>query len=139
LLPSLRSLDSPTARAERKLMKSIQAVNQQAGDPQGARAVVEALGHLLRMNPSRLNQERQQFRLGQGQYAALRGVSFLARTSFRKVLIAYERGSSWSEMTKRYSIKVTDLLSFMRRLLRTTTTVQSQLRRRSLRPRYRTR
>lgn len=139
LLPSLRSMDSPTARAERELMKRIQAINQRAGDPQGERAVVEALGHLLRMDPSRLNQERQQLRLGHGQYAALRGVSFLARTSLRRVLIAYERGSSWSEMTKRYSIKVTDLLSFMRRLLRTTTNVQSQLRRRSLRPRYRTR
>ena len=103
-------------------MKRIQAINQRAGDPQGERAVVEALGHLLRMDPSRLNQERQQLRLGHGQYAALRGVSFLARTSLRRVLIAYERGSSWSEMTKRYSIKVTDLLSFMRRLLRTTTT-----------------
>ncbi len=120
-------------------MKRIQAVNQQAGDPQGARAVVEALGHLLRMDPSRLDHERQQLRLGHGQYAALRGVSFLARTSFRKVLIAYERGSSWSEISKRYSIKVTDLLSFMNRLLRTTSIVQSQLRRRSPRPRYRNR
>jgi predicted Zn-dependent protease len=138
LLPSLRSLDSPTARAERELVKRIQAVNQQAGDRRGERAVLEALGRLLQMDPSFLNQERQQLRLGLGQYAALRGVSHLARTSLRRVLVAYGRGSSWSDMTQRYGTKMANLLSFMRRLLRTTAIVQGQLRP-SPRSRYRTR
>jgi len=138
LLPSLRSLDSPTARAERELIKRIQAVNQEAGDRRGERAVLEALGRLLRMDPSLLNQERQQLRLGLGQYAALRGISDLARTSLRRVLVAYGRGSSWSDMTQRYGTKLSSLLSFMRRVLRTTAIVHGQLRP-TARPRYPTR
>ncbi|MFQ5852509.1 MAG: M48 family metallopeptidase, partial [Candidatus Binatia bacterium] len=105
LLPSLRSLDSPAGRAERELLKRVRAVNQQAGDPRGERAVLEALGHLLRIDPSILRQERQRLQLGYGQHAALRGVSFLGRTSLRQVVLAYEHGSSWTDMTQRYGTR----------------------------------
>ena len=127
-LPSPESLDSPTAKAERELLKRIQKVNQQAGDPQGQRAVVEAIGYSLRMNPSEVVRELKQMRIGFGQYAALRGVSSLGNTSLRRVLVPYERGTSWGDITRRNGIRMTELLSFMRRLLRTSVTIRGQSR-----------
>jgi predicted Zn-dependent protease len=126
LLPSPESLDSPTARAERRLMKAIGAVNQKAGDTRGQRAVVEALGHTLRRSTSFLVREMQELRLGYGQYAALRGVADIGRVSLRRVFADYERGASWTDLSKRHGIRMTELLSFMRRLLRTIGVVQGK-------------
>ena len=116
-LPTLSSLDSPVTRAEREMLKRVQAVNRQARGARGERAVVQALGLLLRMDPAILFRERQQLRLGYGQYAALRGVAWLGNRSLRSVQMAYERGSSWSELSRDHGTKLTELLSFMRRLL----------------------
>jgi len=110
LLPSLKSLDSPKARAERELMKRIQEVNQLIRDGRGERVLFETLGYYLKMDPYFLYQERQKVRLSYGEYVALRGLSFKGRTSFGQVLRTYGRG--------------TKLLSFMRRIWRTTAKVQ---------------
>jgi len=130
LLPSLKSLDSPKARGERELMKRIQTVNQQIRDARGERAFFETLGYYLKMDPSFLYQERQRAQLSYGEYAALRGVSFLGRTSFGGVLRSYAGGRSWADMTQRNGVQITELLSFMRRIWRTTAKVQGQLRHR---------
>ena len=90
--------------------------------------MVEAIGYSLRMNPSEVVRELKQMRIGFGQYAALRGVSSLGNTSLRRVLVPYERGTSWGDLTRRNGIRMTELLSFMRRLLRTSVTIRGQSR-----------
>jgi len=80
------------------------------------------------MDPYFLYQDRQKVRLSYGEYAALRGLSFKGRTSFRQVLKTYARGTNWTDMTQRYSVPITELLSFMRRIWRTTAKVQGRLR-----------
>ncbi|MFB3060232.1 MAG: M48 family metallopeptidase [Candidatus Binatia bacterium] len=124
LLPSLKSLDSPKARAERELMKRIQEVNQLIRDGRGERVLFETLGYYLKMDPYFLYQERQKVRLSYGEYVALRGLSFKGRTSFGQVLRTYGRGTNWTDMTQRFSVPITELLSFMRRIWRTTAKVQ---------------
>ncbi|MFQ5684158.1 MAG: M48 family metallopeptidase [Candidatus Binatia bacterium] len=118
-LPSPQALDSAMARATRELLKGMQLVNAKTQDPQNEKRVVEALGSFLRMNPSFLYQERQKAQLGYGQYAALRGVTYFGRTSMRRVLANYQRGSSWGELTRSHGVRITELTSLMRRLLRT--------------------
>jgi predicted Zn-dependent protease len=133
-LPSLQALDSPTAKAERELLKRIQAVDRQAMDPRGERAVVEALGYTLRMDPSLLYQERQQLRLSYGHYAALRGISFLGRAPLRRIVADYQSGVSWSNLTQSYGSRVTDLISWLGEFRRTAAAIQGQLRTQPLRP-----
>ncbi len=130
LLPSLKTLDSPKARAERELMKRIQEVNQLIRDRRGERILFETLGYYLNMDPGFLHQERQRARLSYGEYAALRGLSFKGkgRTSFGQVFRTYARGTNWTDMTERYKVPITELLSFMRRIWRTTAKVQGRLR-----------
>ena len=128
VLPSLRDLNSATGKAERELLKRIQAVNKQAGSSKGARAIVEALGYLLRRDPSFLAKEMQRYRLGYGEYATLRGVVFISKVSTRRVLQSYRRSSGWSDVTQRHGVKLTDLISFLGRVLRTSRTVQRQFR-----------
>lgn len=135
LLPSLTTLDSPTARAERELLKRIQAINKQAEDPRGERAVVEALGYSLRMDPSLVYQERQQLRLSYGQYGALRALSTLGRASLRQILGDYQKGASWSELSKIHGAQLIDLISWMGDLRRTAATMQNQLRNQPVAPR----
>jgi predicted Zn-dependent protease len=126
-LPSLQELDSPTARAERELLKRIQALNKKVGEAGGERAVVEALGYALRVNPSLVYRERQQAQLGYGQYAALRGVSHLASAPISRVAADYQRGVRWATLADANGGKLTDLISWMGELLRTTGTIQRQL------------
>ncbi len=126
LLPSLKTLDSPKARAERELMKRIQAVNQLIRDGRGERVLFETLGYFLKMDPYFLYQERQKVRLSYGEYVALRGLSFKGRTSFGPVHRTYARGTNWTDMTQRYSVPITELLSFIRRIWRTTAKVQGR-------------
>src|SRR3989337_595904 len=90
-LPSSDILDSPVAKAERELLKRIRAINQQAEDPRGEMAVVEGIGYSLRMQPSIAYQERQQLKMGYGQYAALRALSSMGRSPLRRVVPDYER------------------------------------------------
>lgn len=135
LLPSLTTLDSPTAKAERELLKKIQAINKQAEDPRGERAIVEALGYNLRMDPSIVYQERQQLRMGYGQYGALRALSSLGRASLRQILGDYQKGASWSELSKTHGAQLIDLISWMGDLRRTAAAMQNQLRNQPVAPR----
>lgn len=134
-LPSLTTLDSPTAKAERELLKRIQAINKQAEDPRGERAIVEALGYNLRMDPSIVYQERQQLRMGYGQYGALRALSSLGRASLRQILGDYQKGASWSELSKTHGAQLIDLISWMGDLRRTAAAMQNQLRNQPVAPR----
>jgi predicted Zn-dependent protease len=134
-LPSSQTLDSPTAKAERELLKRIQAVNKQAGDPRGERAVVEALGYSLRMDPSVIYQERQQLRVGYGQYAALRALSSFGRAPLRRIVTDYESGVPWSQLSESHGSRLTDLISWMGELRRTAGSIQSQLRTQPFAPR----
>ena len=135
MLPSPQVLDSPTAQAERELLKRIQAVNKQAGDPRGERAVVEALGYSLRMDPSVVYQERQQFRVGYGQYAALRALSSFGRAPLRRIVTDYESGVPWSQLSESHGARLSDLISWMGELRRTASSIQSQLRTQPFAPR----
>ena len=135
LLPSLQALDSPKARAERELIKRIQAVNKDAEDPRGEKAVAEALGYSLRMDPSIVYQERQQLRLGYGQYGALRVLSNSGRTSLRRVMSDYQSGVSWSELSDTNGTRLTDLISWMGDLRRTAAAIHGQLRNQPVVPR----
>ena len=128
MLPSLQSLDSPKARAERELLKRIQAVNQQAGDARGERAVVEALGYALRMDPNLVYQESRQRKLGYGQYGALRALSSLGRTSLSRIAADYQKGLSWSELSEAHGARVIDLISWTGDLRRTAAAIHGQLR-----------
>lgn len=134
-LPSLPAVESPTARAERELLKRIQAVNKQTENQQGERAVVEALGYTLRIDPSAVYQERQQLRLGYGQYAALRGLSYLGRASIRRVAADYQNGLAWSNLSDNHGARLIDLISWMGDLLRTSAAFQGQLRNQPVAPR----
>jgi Zn-dependent protease with chaperone function len=138
-LPSLGELDSPVARAERELLKRIQNVNQRAGNPNGERAVVEALGYLLRTNPSYVYRERQDARLLYGQYAALRGITVLGRSSIGRVTADYQRGVRWSDLAERNGTRISELITWMGELTRTATSIQSQLGRQQPPARYRLR
>jgi len=139
MLPSLAELDSPTARAERELLKRIQALNKKATEAGGERAVVEALAYALRVDPSLVVRERQQARLAYGQYAALRGLSYLGRASISRVAADYQRGVRWSNLVETNGSRLPDLISWMGDLLRTMARIQSQLSRQVPVPRYRPR
>ncbi|MBI2988785.1 MAG: M48 family metallopeptidase [Deltaproteobacteria bacterium] len=134
-LPPLQSLDSPKARTERELLKRIQAINRDAGDPRGERAVVEALGYGLRMDPNVVYRERQQLRLSYGEYGALRALSSFGRSSLRRVVSDYQNGLSWSELSEMHGARLTDLISWMGDLRRTAASIQSQLRSQPAAPR----
>lgn len=138
LLPSSTALDSLAARAERELLKRIEAVNRQAQDARSERALVEAIGYSLRMNPSLVYQERQQLRMGYGQYAALRALSSLGRSPVRQVLADYERGLNWSDLALAHGTRLTELISWMGELRRTIAVFSGQLRS-TPSPGYRTR
>jgi len=124
LLP-LEAVDSPTARAERDLLKKIQAVNKQAGNPRGERAVLEVMGAKLRVDPALLYQERKESGLGYGQYAALRTTSHLGKAPFSRILADYREGLSWSRIAENHGTHLSELSSFIEELLRTAATAQS--------------
>ncbi len=134
-LPSLHELDSPKAKAERELLKRIQAVNKQAGDPRGERAVVEAIGYSLRLAPAIVYEERRQVGLGYGQYAALRALSSLTRSPIRRILADYRAGMSWSDLAESNGAKLTDLIAWLGDLRRTAAAIHGQLQYQPLVPR----
>ncbi len=118
-LPSLEALNTPTARAERELLKRIQAVNRQAQNRRGEIAVVETLGYSFRMSPAAVYQEKQRAGLDYGQYAALRALSALGKTSLERILSDYKRGSSWSDLTQKHGVQINELVAWLGDLWRT--------------------
>ena len=116
-LPKLHHLETPLTRMEREMFKRIQSVNRKARSEQGQRSVVQALGYILRIDPAHLFQERQQLRLGYGQHAALRGLAWLGYAPLRQVRKSYDRGLSWSELSRTHGTRIAEILTFMRRLL----------------------
>ena len=125
-LPPLQELESPKARMERDLLKRIHGVNRLAQEKQGERAVVDALSYNLRMDLTSVAQERQQLRLGYGQYAALRGLSYLGRSSLRQVMVDYQNGTRWHDLSESNGGRLTELISWMSDLQRTALEFQGQ-------------
>jgi predicted Zn-dependent protease len=120
LLPSAELLDNPTAKAERALLKRLEAINRFVQEQNGERSVVQALAFELRINPQIILQERQQMGVGYGQYAALRGVSHLGRGSIKRIIDDYQRGRSWSEIASNNGSRLSELMSWMGDVVRTT-------------------
>lgn len=138
-LPSPESLDTPAARAERELLKRIEAINRFVAEQNGERPVVEALAYELRLSPQAVFQERQQLRVGYGQYGALRGVSYLGRGSVNRVVAGYQRGQSWFDLAQDAGIRISELTVWMGDVIRTTNALNRQFRNQQYRPSYRIR
>ena len=134
LLPSPQVLDSPTAKNERELLKKIQVINQYVEQKSGERPIVEALAYELRLNPQLVIQERQQLRIGYGQYAALRDVSYLGHGSINRILSAYQRGEPWSEIAQANGTGLNQLTVWLNEVIRTTNNVARQPRYQQYRP-----
>ncbi len=134
LLPSAESLDSAAAKSERELVRRVQVINRYVEEQNGERAIVEALSYELRLNPQTVVQERQQLRVGYGQYAALRGVSFLGRSSINRVVDDYQRGRPWSEIAQSNGSRVSELTVWIGDVIRTTNRMVQQLRSQPYRP-----
>lgn len=139
MLPSAESLDSPAAKSERALLKRIDEINRYVEEQNGERPVVEALAYELRLNPQAVAEERQRLRIGYGQYAALRGVSYLGRGSINRVFDDYQRGRSWSDIVQNSGSRVNELTLWIGGLMRTTNAMTQQLRNQSNRPNLRLR
>ncbi|MBM4263774.1 MAG: M48 family metallopeptidase [Deltaproteobacteria bacterium] len=119
-LPAPASLDTAAAKSERELLKRVQAINAYVQQQNGERPVVEALGYELRLNPQTIVQERHQLGIGYGQYAALRGVSYLGRGSINRVVDDYKRGRSWSEISEANGSRISELTVWVGDVIRTT-------------------
>ena len=115
------------AKSERQLLKRIAAINQFV-EQGGERPIVEALAYQLRASPQTVFQERQQLNLGYGQYAALRGLSYLGRGSIKRIFDDYRRGRPWSEITDDNGLRLSDLMSWIGELARTTNRMATQSR-----------
>ncbi len=133
-LPAAESLDTAIARGERELLKRMAAIDRFVEEQNGERAVVEALAYELRLSPQTIVQERQQLRVGYGQYAALRGVTYLGRASINRVADDFRRGRSWSDIASANGSKITELMRWFTGLMQTTSVVGRQFRGAPLRP-----
>ena len=136
-LPSAESLDSPSAKSERELLKRMEAINRAIEQQNGERAVVEALAYELRMSPQAIVQERQQLQTGYGQYAALRGVAYLGRGAISRVIDDYQRGRPWSDITANNGTRLNELTVWFSDLIRTTNNMGQQFQRQQPRQRLR--
>lgn len=134
VLPLAESLDTAAAKSERELLKRVAAVNRFVEEQNGERVLVQALARELRINPQIVVQERQQLRMGYGQYAALRGVAFLGRTSLNRIADDYQRGRPWSEITANNGSRINELTAWFGELIRTTNNVGRQLQGQQVRP-----
>lgn len=94
----------------------------------GERAVAEALAYKLRLNLLTIVNERQQLKVGYGQYAALRGLTYLGRGSIRNIVAEYQRGRSWSTIAQDNASGLNELTAWITDLRRTTSAVGRQLR-----------
>jgi hypothetical protein len=138
-LPSPQSLDTPAARSERELLKRIEAINRFVAEQNGERPVVEALARELRLSPQAIFQERQQLRVAYGQYAALRGVSYLGRESVARIAAGYERGQPWSDLARINGVRIAALTIWIGDVIRTTNALSRQFKYQPYRPSYRLR
>jgi len=136
-LPSPQSLDTAAAKSERELLKRIEAINRFVAEQNGERPVVDALAYELRLSPQTVYQERQQLRVGYGQYAALRGVSYLGRGSINRIAGDYQRGQPWSDLAQSNGVRIAGLTLWIGDVIRTTNALNRQQRNRPYRPRYR--
>jgi predicted Zn-dependent protease len=128
-LPLPESLDNPAAKSERELIKRMDAINRAIEQQNGERAVVEALGYELRMNPQSIVQERQQLQTGYGQYAALRGVAYLGRGTISRIVDDYQRNRPWSEIAANNGTRLNELMVWLGDVIRTTNNMGQQLQR----------
>jgi predicted Zn-dependent protease len=138
-LPSAESLDTAAAKSERELLKRVATLNRYVEEQNGERAVVEALAYQLGVNPQLVIQERQQLRLGYGEYAALRGVAYLGRGSLNRIADDYQRGRSWAELSTNNGGRIDELIGWMGELIRTTSNIDRQLKGRQQAPNTRLR
>src|SRR6185369_5461252 len=127
-LPAPQSLDTAAARAERELLKRIQTINSYVEQQSGERPVVAALSSELRMSPQVIVQERQQLRIGYGQYTALRGLSYIGRSPINRVLADYQSGRPWTDIARANGSGISDLNSWLTGVIRTTNDKVRQLR-----------
>jgi predicted Zn-dependent protease len=127
LLPSPQSLDSLTAKSERLLLQRIQMINQFVARPSGERVIAEVLAYELRLNLPYIAYERQQLKVGYGQYAALRGLSYLGRGSIRNIIVEYQRGTPWSAIAQNNGSRINELTIWIGSLIRRTNAVARQL------------
>jgi predicted Zn-dependent protease len=139
LLPRAESLDTVAAKTERELLKRMAAIDRYVEEQNGERAIVEALAYELRLRPQVVVQERQQLRVGYGQYAGLRGVAHLGHDSINRIAADYQRGRSWSEIAESHGSRVNELTFWMGDVIRTTNSVVRQLQSLPYRPGTRTR
>lgn len=134
LLPSAESLDTPTAKSERELLKRVEAINRYVEQQNGERAVAEALAYELHLSPQTVLQERQQLGIGYGQYGALRGVAYLGRGSINRIVDDYRRGRAWSDITSNNGSRVNELMVWIGDVMRTVNNAERQLKSQQLRP-----
>lgn len=138
-LPSPESLDTAAAKSERELLKRIEAINRFVAEQNGERPVIDALAYKLHLSPQAVFQERKGLRVGYGQYAALRGVSYLGKGSVAKVVAAYERGQAWSDVARSNDVRTAELTAWIGDVIRTTNALNRRLRSQQYRPGYRMR
>ena len=138
-LPPAESLDTAAAKSERELLKRVEAINRFVEAQNGQRPVVEALAYELRLNPQVVVQERQQLSIGYGQYAALRGISYLGRGAINRVVDDYRRGRSWSEIAQSNGTRLTELMAWIGAVIRTTNNMGRQLKNQQYQPNSRLR
>lgn len=127
-LPSPGSLDSPAAKSERELLKRIELINRFVAEQNGERAIIEGLAYELRLRPEIIHRERQQLSLGYGQYAALRGVSYLGRGSINRIVDDYQRGRPWSDIAQSNGSRINELTGWIDDVIRTTNGMARRLR-----------
>ncbi len=127
-LPTPEALDSGGARSERELLKRIQAINHYVEQQNGERAIVEALAYELKLRPQTIVQERQQLRVGYGQYAAVKGVWYLGRGAMNRIVSDYGRGRPWSEIAHNHGSRINELTVWIGEVMRTTNIIARQQR-----------
>ncbi|MBI3063685.1 MAG: M48 family metallopeptidase [Deltaproteobacteria bacterium] len=133
-LPSPAALDSPAAKSERELLKRIELINRFVAEQNGERAIIEGLAYELRLRPEIIHRERQQLILGYGQYAALRGISYLGRGSINRIVDDYQRGRPWSDIARSNGSRISELTTWIGDVIRTTNGMAQRLRNQPYRP-----
>jgi hypothetical protein len=110
-LPSLEAMESARGKSERELLKRMTAVNELAGKRE--RAVAEAIGNRLRMDLYDVAAERKALKIGYGQYAALRGIAVLGKSSIKSVVADYQGGKRWADLAADHGARLNDLVAWM--------------------------
>ena len=127
-LPTPAALDSPAAKSERELLKRVQLINRFVAEQNGERAIIEGLAQELRLRPEIIYRERQQLSLGYGQYAALRGVSYLGHGPINRIVDDYQRGRPWSDIAQSNGSRISELTTWIGDVMRTTNGMAQRLR-----------